>query len=336
MRHWTARKAAFAMVMALVLTACGSGQGDLSEAAENTGSSPAAGQERQSSAGHGGQQEDGGEHGQQTSDAHGSSGNSHHKQASASNHGSSHGGGNGASGTQTTRENKAVALSEVKGVVASTSLTALIAEAAGASQVSYIAPIELRHPPEYDYRPSDIDKVADSYIVYLGYEPFMTKLMEAAQVSPDWAATIEVDNTPDSYKQATRKLADIWGTQDKQTHFLKELDTLSDEIIQAAHGQDVSAKKVVAQVYMAPFLKWLGYNVVAEYGPDEVTPSQLANLAKLEPELIVDNAHMPQGAGFAQIAKDTKRVELRSYPEQGMTTVLDILRYNAQQLGLVH
>ncbi|MEK5232113.1 hypothetical protein MHB42_10105 [Lysinibacillus sp. FSL K6-0232] len=78
--------------------------------------------------------------------------------------------------TSDQQSNKPVSLSEVKGVVASTSLTAMIAKAAGAKNVTYIAPLELRHPPEYDYRPSDLSKITDSYIIYLGYEPFMKKI----------------------------------------------------------------------------------------------------------------------------------------------------------------
>lgn len=37
-------------------------------------------------------------------------------------------------------------------VVASSSWTGAIAEAAGADEVRVLAPFELKHPPEYDYR----------------------------------------------------------------------------------------------------------------------------------------------------------------------------------------
>lgn len=226
-------------------------------------------------------------------------------------------------------------LSKVQGVVASTSLTALLAEAAGATNVTYIAPVELRHPPEHDYRPSDISKATDSYLVYLGYEPFMSKLIEAGEIPQERVATIEVDNTPKSYHKATQKLADIWGTQHEQAKFLHELEAAAAEIEQAAEAKQVSGQRVIAQVYMIPILEWLGYDIVGEFGPDELTPSRLAELAHLKPDLIVDNLHMPQGAGFAEVSKDTQRVELRSYPEQEMDSVIDILRYNARMLGIL-
>lgn len=233
-----------------------------------------------------------------------------------------------------TGHNPPVSLSDVNGVVASTSLTALVAKAAGAEQVTYLAPAELRHPPEYDYRPSDISKVKDSYLVYLGYEPFMSKLMEASHISSEMAATIELDNTPESYKNATKKLAEIWSTQEEQAKFEAELHQLASELLELAKANNVAEKKVVSQVYMTPILKWLGFEIIGEFGPSEMTPSQVAELANLKPDLIVDNLHMPQGAGISEVSQDTTRVELRSYPTEEMVSLLEILKYNAKQLGL--
>jgi zinc transport system substrate-binding protein/iron/zinc/copper transport system substrate-binding protein len=316
----------------LVLSACGNAN-EGTESNKETGSPQlAAGQTQQAATDHENQKNGSELHGQQAGNNHGANGGGQHGQAASGQHGGNHTpGGQQAS----SHPNKPVRLSEVQGVVASTSLTALIAEAAGASEVRYIAPSELRHPPEYDYRPSDISKVKDSYLVYLGYEPFMAKLMEGAKISPDMAATIEVDNTPDGYKKATKKLADIWGTQDQQAKFEAEMDQLAQEIVRWAGEHKVSGQKVVSQIYMTPLLKWLGYEIVGEFGPNEVPPSQLADLAKLEPDLIVDNLHMPLGAGFSEISKETKRIELRSYPDPNMKSLLDILRHNAKQLGII-
>lgn len=315
-----------ALALVLVLSACGNANektGDQATDSSAHGSQPSAGQAEHETPGHGQTQTDEASHGQQTADGHGHNGEGQH-------------GGHSSDGQQSNdHPNKPVSLSEVQGVVASTSLTALIAKAAGAEQVSYIAPSELRHPPEYDYRPSDISKVKDSYLVYLGYEPFMAKLMEAGKISTDMAATVEVDNTPQGYIKATKKLAEIWGTQDEQLKFETALNQLTEEILRLATEKKTADVKVVSQIYMTPLLEWLGYDVVGQFGPDEMTPSQLAELAKLKPDLIVDNLHMPQAAGFSEISKGTKRIELRSYPEQEMKSVLDILSYNAKQLGIM-
>ncbi|QSB09547.1 hypothetical protein JTI58_21585 [Lysinibacillus fusiformis] len=237
--------------------------------------------------------------------------------------------------TSDQQSNKPVSLSEVKGVVASTSLTAMIAKAAGAKNVTYIAPLELRHPPEYDYRPSDLSKITDSYIIYLGYEPFMKKLIESSNISSDLTAVIEVDNTPDGYLNEARKLANIWGTQAEEAKWEEEFNKVVEELEQLAKKQDVSKVKVISQVYMTPLVKWFGFDVVGEYGPEELTAAQLKDLIALKPDLIVDNAHMPQGKGLATASDKTKLVELRSYPDGTLNSVQDILIYNAKQLEIV-
>ena len=56
-------------------------------------------------------------------------------------------------------------------VVASTSWTAAFARAAGATDIVTIAPMELRHPPEYEIKPSDLAAVAAArFLVHSGYE----------------------------------------------------------------------------------------------------------------------------------------------------------------------
>ena len=66
-------------------------------------------------------------------------------------------------------------------IVASTSWVGAIAGAAGAKDVTVLAPIELRHPPEYDYKPEDIVRVLKAdYVLWAGYEPFIKKMIQAA------------------------------------------------------------------------------------------------------------------------------------------------------------
>ena len=51
-----------------------------------------------------------------------------------------------------------VALHAENVVLASTSLTAAIARAAGASEIRVLTPVETKHPPEYELTPSDLLK----------------------------------------------------------------------------------------------------------------------------------------------------------------------------------
>jgi hypothetical protein len=56
-------------------------------------------------------------------------------------------------------------------------------------------------------------------------------------------------------------------------------------------------------------------------------------LAALKPDLVVDNLHLPAGKGIADIAK-VPRVELRNYPDPSQKNLQDMLKGNAEKLGI--
>ncbi|TBL81112.1 metal ABC transporter solute-binding protein, Zn/Mn family [Paenibacillus thalictri] len=218
-------------------------------------------------------------------------------------------------------------------VVASTSLMAYLAQAAGAKDVTFIAPAELKHPPEYDFRPSDVAKVKDAALVYAGYEPFMTKLIEATKVPKERLITVNVESTPASIIEAARGLAEKWGTQAQEKAWEAEFTKATAAIEEAAKKQNTKGKKVISQKFVTSVVKWMGYEVIAEYGPDELTPAKTAELAALKPDLIADNLHMPQGQSIADLAK-APRVEIRNYPDPAQKNLVDMLKGNASSLGV--
>ena len=64
-----------------------------------------------------------------------------------------------------------------KKVVASTSWAAAFADIAGADEVESIAPVNLRHPPEYEITVSDVQKISESEVfIYAGFERMMKTL----------------------------------------------------------------------------------------------------------------------------------------------------------------
>ncbi len=220
-------------------------------------------------------------------------------------------------------------------VVASTSWTALMARAAGAGDVAVLAPAELKHPPEYDFRPSDVEKLKDAkLIVYAGYEPFMKKMLQAAQTPGDKVVQVVTVNTPDNLKKQTRLLAEKLGTAEAQKAWEAEFDRAVSALQEAAAKQNVAGRRVLAQKHQAAFARWLGYQVVAEFGPEELSPAKMGELASLKPDLIIDNFHNPQGAGIADMAK-CPRVELRNFPGPEHKSLQDLLADNARKLGLI-
>jgi zinc transport system substrate-binding protein/iron/zinc/copper transport system substrate-binding protein len=219
-------------------------------------------------------------------------------------------------------------------VVASTSWTALMAKAAGAGEVVVLAPADLKHPPEYDFRPSDVEKLKDAnLIVHAGYEPFIKKMLQATQTPEDRVMQVLTLNTPDNLKEQTRLMAEKMGTSQAQKAWEDEFDRAVEAIRKEAAGKNVAGQRVLVQKHQADFAKWIGYQVLAEFGPEELSPARMGELAALKPDLIIDNFHNPQGQGIAEIAKCT-RVELRNFPGPDEKSLQDLLRYNARQLGL--
>ncbi|WP_138754198.1 metal ABC transporter solute-binding protein, Zn/Mn family [Paenibacillus sinopodophylli] len=219
-------------------------------------------------------------------------------------------------------------------IVASTSWSALIARTAGLDNITILAPVDMKHPNEYDFKPSDIEKVNNAdMVVYSEYEPFMKKILESAEVPETDRFAVVTENTPEALNTQISNLAEQMGTTDIASKALEEIDSKFEAVLAETAKLDVAAKRVVAQAYMVPVAKAMGYEVVGEFGPAEVTPTQAAELAALKPALVIDNLHFPQGAEIAKLA-DSKLVEIRNYPETETQTLTELIGQNAGKLGL--
>ena len=210
-----------------------------------------------------------------------------------------------------------------------------MAKAAGAGDVVVLAPAELKHPPEYDFRPSDVEKLnAAKLIIYAGYEPFVKKMLQATQTPEDKVMQVLTVNTPDNLKKQTRLLAEKMGTTEAQKAWEAEFDRTVATVQAAAARQNVAGKRVLVQKHQADLVKWLGYQVLAEFGPEELSPAKMGELAALKPDLIIDNFHNPQGQGITEMVK-CSRVELRNFPGPDEKSLQDLLMDNARKLGLI-
>ena len=229
----------------------------------------------------------------------------------------------------------ALAAAEDPLVVASTSWVALIVRAAGIEDVTILAPIELRHPPEYDYRPSDIARVTNAdYLVWAGYEPFVKKLVEAADLTEERLAQVVTTNTPDNLREQARKLAALFGTEDRQAQWEAGFDQLADRLQRAAIEKDATDIPVLVHFHQQAFVRWLGFDVIGVFGPEDISPAKMAELAQLGPAMVIDNYHNPVGVGIAEIAS-VPHVELANFPSEGLDTLDALVENNAAKLGLV-
>lgn len=221
-------------------------------------------------------------------------------------------------------------------VVASTAWTAAIAEAAGGDVVAVLAPLELRHPPERDFRPSDIRLAVEAdAIVWAGYEGFMRQLMEAAEIPEDKWVRVDTQNTPDHLVALTRELASRWGTEAAQARWEEAFVAATNRIAEAAAAQNTGQVKVVSSLHLQAFLRWLGYDVVETFGFEEMTPARIHQLQQAGAHMVVDVWHNPSAESLAE-ALGARYVLLINFPgRDGTRTLLDVFGHNARQLGLL-
>jgi zinc transport system substrate-binding protein/iron/zinc/copper transport system substrate-binding protein len=219
-------------------------------------------------------------------------------------------------------------------IVASTSWVGSIVQAAGASDVQVLAPIELRHPPEYDFSPQDIIKASKADLVFwAGYEGFIRNLTEAAEIDENRIIRVDTNNAPDKLANSVFHVASLLGTTDSWELWKAQLDEISTRMLDRAQEVHTEEIPVAVQFHQQAFARYLGYNVVAVFGPQELTLSDVSAIEALDPDIIIDNWHSPQGQPFMD--QDRTYVELINFPGPFATdTLLDVLIRNATVLGL--
>jgi len=217
-------------------------------------------------------------------------------------------------------------------IVASTSWVGAFALAAGAEDISIIAPSNIQHPPDYDPKPSDLEAVSSAdYVLYAGFEGFAPRMQEAVGGSSDKLITVATENSPESIHKEVTRLGELFGTQDKAAAFLETFDAeyakLSDEV-KAAVGDHKPV--VVAQMFVSPFVFFAGLEPAGMYGPMPMTPDELKTLSDAKPTMVFENAHMGGGDPLVEATGATK-VDLINFPGDDMD-LLSVFRTNAETL----
>lgn len=219
-----------------------------------------------------------------------------------------------------------------RGIVASTSWVGAIARAAGAEDVTILAPLELRHPPEYDYKPQDVLNVLEAdHIIWAGYEPFIKKLSSAYPEIKDRLIQVRTTNIPGNLTNMTRMLAQKFGTEDKQKNwektFLKEMELFQERALKA----NVASLKVAVNIHQNEFLSWLGFKPFFVFGGVQLTPLDITKILNADPDLIIDNYNSLDGKVMAENAK---YVVLFNFPTNEYPEILDVMKENMRRLGL--
>lgn len=201
-----------------------------------------------------------------------------------------------------------------KKVVASTSWAAAFADIAGADEVESIAPVNLRHPPEYEITVSDVQKISDSEVfIYAGFERMM-KTLGTKVPNKGVSVQIVLDNSLATVKESTLKIAQELGTEDIQKARYAEYEKLVKDGQKKALKKKLNKKKVLCNKNQTYLAKELGLNIVGVFGPGPVSAEELLEAKKAGYDLIIDNIHNPTGKPVTEILPKAKYIEWRNFP----------------------
>jgi zinc transport system substrate-binding protein len=213
-------------------------------------------------------------------------------------------------------------------VVASTTWVGALAKAAGATDITLIAPANIQHPPDYDPKPSDLAALAGAdYVLYSPFDGFVSRLEEAAGSDAE-LVKVEPENTPGRIRAEVTRLGELLGTEAAAESWLAEFETEYDELTGELRDSGLSGMTTVAQVYVAYWAEFAGAPVAGTYGPEPVTPDQLAELSDLEPRLQLANGHLP---GANPEIEGVERIDIVNYPGEDLD-LLSVFRTNAEHL----
>ncbi len=242
----------------------------------------------------------------------------------------------------------ALADDKPKVVCSTTVLGSVVRDLAGDSvDVEVIAPPNIC-PGHYDARPSDAYAVAGAdLILYHGIEPWVEELRRA---SGSGAPVVKVKggwNTPGELKLMyinVSRILDLHlglSTSAKLEKCLKAIDETSEELRRIAEREGFSGKPVVSMMFVADFLRFLGFEVVATFPPPErvsakLFESILRNATERKALLIVDNLQSGTEIGY-RVASQVNAVEvaLSNFPESPpeLRNMTQVMMWNAERLA---
>ncbi|GET22447.1 metal ABC transporter solute-binding protein, Zn/Mn family [Prolixibacter denitrificans] len=226
---------------------------------------------------------------------------------------------------------------EAQNVVATNAWTAAFAEAAGAKNVTVLAPFKMQHPTEYELRPGDIPRVMKAdLIIYAGYETMLDRMRKGLHVDENKMLQIDTRYDLSTLRKSIVKIAEKLGTTEQAEANLKQIETVINQAKATLKQDGMLEEPVLVHFFQRPLAKELGLKIAGVFGPAPPEARQIADMAKTHAVLIIDNAHNPVGKPLQEVLPDARMVSLLNFPgTHGTQTLMDVIRYNVEQLTQV-
>jgi len=235
-------------------------------------------------------------------------------------------------------------------IVASTTVLASIVEdLAGDQVVVECIAMPSVCPAHYDVKPSDVEKLKNASLVLShGIEPWIDKLVSAsgskAQV---FKGICRSWSTPDDLKNGYIQVANILkkylnlSVDERLARSLHTIDEVASWLKDYSEKNGFEGAPVVVMRWQKSYISYLGFKVVASYGPPETVSLKeysevVSNATQAHAVLVIDN--LPSGVDLGlKIAREVDAVEvaLHNFPKDApeISNVTDMWIYNAKLLA---
>lgn len=220
-------------------------------------------------------------------------------------------------------------------VIATTSWTAAFAAAAGVTDLVVLAPTALRHPAEYELKPSDMLALEHAdLIVSTGFEVMAKKLAAAAGTHRIPLLQVDADYSLATMKKSILAIATAAGTTPKAIENISAIEGFMQSWKQELRNQGLLGNQVLVHVFQQPLMLELGFSVLEVFGPDTLEAPQIIKLSSTTATLIVDNWHNEVAAPLRETLPHVRYVSLINFPgPDGTVTLLDVLKDNKKRLA---
>ncbi len=215
-------------------------------------------------------------------------------------------------------------------VVASTSWVGALAKAAGASEVTLIAPADAANPPEHKPKAAALKAAADAdYVLYAKTDRFAPELIRAVGDRSELIEVLPAEVTPGKITSEVTRLGTTFGTSEAAKAWLSTFNAEYTKLSgQTKAALPNPAPTAVSELFVGFWGSFAGIEVTEVYGPQPVTASERADLTAKKPTLVFTNAHTP---GVDPKIPGVTRVKLVNYPGEDLD-LLGVFRTNTERL----
>lgn len=220
-------------------------------------------------------------------------------------------------------------------VVATTPWTAAFALAAGVRDVHVLAPYEMRHPPEYELRATDVVRAQNAdLLVFGGYEAMMSRLRDAIGGDSPRMVQIRTDHARITIAESVMTIAQLTGTVADARANVAEIVAFLDDWRAEIARSGLYDLPVVVHAFQQPIVRELGIEPVGVFGPGPLSARQIGELTGSRPALVIDVWHNESAGPLRETVPDAVFVSLINFPgRDGTRTLMDVLRHKRRTLA---